>query len=83
MASKVSPSSRLVFCLLISAAVLRPGKRLASEKPQRRRGVADRGRFPGWPGAVRSSVCLAKYGSHKGARGHRSVPGNSHLCHTL
>lgn len=33
MASKVSPSCRLVFCLLISAAVLRPGKLLASEQP--------------------------------------------------
>lgn len=32
MASKVSPSCRLVFCLLISAAVLRPGKLLASEQ---------------------------------------------------
>lgn len=37
MASKVSPCSRLVFCLLISAAVLRPGKLLASEKPHGRR----------------------------------------------
>lgn len=35
MASKVSPSSRLVFCLLISAAVLRPGKLLVSGKPHR------------------------------------------------
>lgn len=33
MASKGSPSCRLVFCLLISAAVLRPGKLLASEHP--------------------------------------------------
>lgn len=31
MASKVSPSCRLVFCLLISAAILRPGKLLAFE----------------------------------------------------
>lgn len=33
MASKVSPTCRLVFCLLISAAVLRPGKLLAFEQP--------------------------------------------------
>lgn len=54
MASKVSPSCRLVFCLLISAAVLRPGKLLASEQPYC---SGDRGRFPGWPEAVHSSLC--------------------------
>lgn len=81
MASKVSPSCRLVFCLLISAAVLRPGKLLASEQSPRlwRTGGGSLGRL----GLCALSVCLAKYGSHKGARGHRSVPGNSHLCHTV
>lgn len=33
MASKAAPSCRLVFCLLISAAVLRPGEQGLPEQP--------------------------------------------------
>lgn len=85
MAPKVSPSGRLVFCLLISAAVLRPGKQWwpLSSQPTVVLVVA-RGRFPGWPGTVCSSAWwLGKSGSWKGARGRGPVSGNSHLCHTF
>lgn len=46
MAPKVSPSCRLVFCLLISAAVLRPGKQWPLSKQPGRRCCCGPGAVP-------------------------------------
>lgn len=83
MAPKLSPSCRLVFCLLISAAVLRPGKRWPL-RSLHCLGCRGPGAVPwGGLGVLRPGDWWGKYGSHKGALGHRPVPGNSHLCHML
>lgn len=78
MASKTGPSCRLVFCLLISAAVLRPGKQGPRSSPRPAWNGGDfRGprRRPCSSGAVRPGGW--------GRCGHRAGPGFSHLCRTL
>lgn len=64
MASKAAPSCRLVFCLLISAAVLRPGE----QGPRSSRWPTWAGgsflRSPAWPGTARQ--CAPDPGGSKG-----------------
>lgn len=85
MASKAAPSCRLVFCLLISAAVLRPGEQGPPSNL-----------WPTWAGGsfLRSQAPALHHravrpgprcvGKVKGRRSGRRVgPGFSHLCHTF
>ena len=81
MASKAAPSCRLVFCLLISAAVLRPGKSRGLGAAPGRPGPGGRCLGPGprapHPGGRRARAD----GEGKGpACGHRAGPGFPHLC---
>lgn len=82
MESKAGPSCRLVFCLLISAAVLRPGEQgpPGSPRPTWAGGNFLRsGPGPRTSGAVRAGV----WGEVRGRRcRHRAGPGFSHLCRT-
>jgi hypothetical protein len=76
MASKASPSCRLIFCLLISAAVLRPGER----GPRSSSRLARAGSVFLGPG-LRAQ---ARSGGGKGtASEYRPGPGHSHLCRTF
>lgn len=64
MASKAAPSCRLVFCLLISAAALRPGKQGPRSSPRPSRAGGSVSQFPG-PGLTTLGRCSQ---AHVGGR---------------
>lgn len=83
MASKAAPSCRLVFCLLISAAVLRPGKNrglgAAPGRPGPEGSFLGPGPGPRAPHPVGGAPRRMEEVRDRWC-GHRAGPGFPHLC---